>query len=218
MERKSALMVKYVVAILGIVMIATGFAAEATRTKRNQVTKVAPDLCKYPRSPALGLGLTAALSLLFAQITIKASTGCVCCIRGPRPPASKWRTAVICFTISWVTYVIAFLLFLTGAALNNGRGEQRNYFRDYDCYVLKPGVFSFATIVGMASLTLGMSYFLILNSAKNDPSTVWGHPSVPPQPNIAMAQPQFPNPPPPPQRTADPVFVHEDTYMRRQFT
>ena len=117
-----------------------------------------------------------------------------------------------------VTYVIAFLLFLTGAALNNGRGEQRNYFRDYDCYVLKPGVFSFATIVGMASLTLGMSYFLILNSAKNDPSTVWGHPSVPPQPNIAMAQPQFPNPPPPPQRTADPVFVHEDTYMRRQFT
>lgn len=119
-----------------------------------------------------------------------------------------------------ITYVIAFLLFLTGAALNNGRDQQRNYLGNYECYVLKPGVFSFATIVGVASLTLGMSYFLILNSAKNDPSTVWGHPSVPPQPNIAMAQPQFPNPPPPPppQRTTDPVFVHEDTYMRRQFT
>lgn len=64
-----------------------------------QVTRVAPDVCKYPRSPAMGLGFTAALSLLFAQITIKASTGCVCCIRGPRPP--KWRTAVICFTVSW---------------------------------------------------------------------------------------------------------------------
>ncbi|KAA0044699.1 hypothetical protein IC582_017137 [Cucumis melo] len=218
MERKAALVVKFVVAFLGIVMIATGFAAEATRTKGKQVTRVAPDVCKYPRSPAMGLGFTAALSLLFAQITIKASTGCVCCIRGPRPP--KWRTAVICFTVSWITYVIAFLLFLTGAALNNGRDQQRNYLGNYECYVLKPGVFSFATIVGVASLTLGMSYFLILNSAKNDPSTVWGHPSVPPQPNIAMAQPQFPNPPPPPppQRTTDPVFVHEDTYMRRQFT
>lgn len=33
MERKAALVVKFVVAFLGIVMIATGFAAEATRTK-----------------------------------------------------------------------------------------------------------------------------------------------------------------------------------------
>lgn len=122
---------------------------------------------------------------------------------------------MICFAISWVTYVFAFLLLLAGAALNDGRGEQSNYFSYYECYVLKPGVFAFATIVGAASLALGLFYFLILNSAKNDP-TVWGNPSVPPQANIAMAQPQFPPPPPP--RTADPVFVHEDTYMRRQFT
>lgn len=114
-----------------------------------------------------------------------------------------------------VTYVFAFLLLLAGAALNDGRGEQSNYFSYYECYVLKPGVFAFATIVGAASLALGLFYFLILNSAKNDP-TVWSNPSVPPQANIAMAQPQFPPPPPP--RTADPVFVHEDTYMRRQFT
>ncbi|XP_038903791.1 uncharacterized protein LOC120090266 [Benincasa hispida] len=215
MERK-ALLVCSVVTILGILMVATGFAAEATRTKLNHVTIVAPNMCKYPRSPAMGLGLTAALALLFAQIMMKALTGCICCLRGPRPPASKWRTAVICFTISWIAYVIAILLFLTGAALNSGWGERSNHFGSYECYVLKPGVFAFATIAGAASLALGLFYFLILNSAKNDPSTVWGNPAVPPQANIAMAQPQFPPPPAP--RTTDPVFVHEDTYMRRQFT
>lgn len=87
MERK-VLAVCSMVTILGILMVATGFAAEGTRTKFNQVIQVTPTTCKYPQSPALGLGLTAALSLLLAQITINVSTGCICCRRGPRPPAS----------------------------------------------------------------------------------------------------------------------------------
>ncbi|XP_023551924.1 uncharacterized protein LOC111809750 [Cucurbita pepo subsp. pepo] len=216
MERK-ALAVCSVVAILGLLLVATGFAAEGTRVKGNQVVQVTPTMCKYPQSPAAALGLTAALSLLLAQILINVSTGCICCTRGPRPPASKWRTAVVCFVVSWFTFVIAFLLLLTGAALNGGRNEQSSYFDYYYCYVLKPGVFAVATVVGAASLALGLFYYLILNSAKNDPN-VWGNPSIPPPANIAMAQPQFPPPPPAQPTTADPVFVHEDTYTRRQFT
>lgn len=213
MERK-ALAVCSVVGFLGLLLLATGFAAEGTRVKVDEVIQVSSTTCKYPRSPAMGLGLTASLSLLLAQVTINVSTGCVCCVRGARPPASKWRTAVICFVISWFTFVIGFLLLLSGAALNGRHSEESYYFGYEMCYVLKPGVFAVATIVSAASLALGLLYYLILNSAKNDP-TVWGNPSIP-QANIAMGQPQFP--PPPPQRTGDPIFVHEDTYMRRQYT
>lgn len=109
------------------------------------------------------------------------------------------------------TFVIAFLLLLTGAALNDQHGEENLYFGNYYCYVVKPGVFAGAAVLSLASVVLGIIYYITLTTTKNgnDP---WVAASVPPtsQGGIAMGQPQFP-----PQ---DPVFVHEDTYMRRQFT
>ena len=116
------------------------------------------------------------------------------------------------------TFVIAFLLLLTGAALNDQHGEESMYFGNYYCYVVKPGVFAGAAVLSLASVTLGILYYLTLSSAKerNDP---WPGPVAPNQAQvgggIAMGQPQFPPQNPPNQ---DPVFVHEDTYMRRQFT
>lgn len=98
------------------------------------------------------------------------------------------------------TFVIAFLLLLSGAALNDEHGEENLYFGGYYCYVVKPGVFAGASVLSLASVILGIIYYVTLNSPKNRP----------PQSNIAMGHPQFP-----PQ---DPLFVHEDTYMRRQFT
>ena len=117
------------------------------------------------------------------------------------------------------TFVIAFLLLLTGAALNDQHGEESMYFGNYYCYVVKPGVFAGAAVLSLASVTLGILYYLTLSSAKerNDP----GPGPVPPNQaqggsgGIAMGQPQFPPQNP---STQDPVFVHEDTYMRRQFT
>lgn len=109
------------------------------------------------------------------------------------------------------TFVIAFLLLLTGAALNDQHGEESMYFGNYYCYVVKPGVFAGGAVLSLASVTLGILYYLTLHSAKN--SGLWGNSSVPQEGGIAMGQPQFL-----PQRTQEPVFVHEDTYMRRQFT
>lgn len=108
------------------------------------------------------------------------------------------------------TFVIAFLLLLTGAALNEQHGEENMYFGNYYCYVVKPGVFAGAAVLSLASVSLGIVYYLTLISAKNtnDP---WCPPAPSSQGGIAMGQPQFP-----PQTTQDPVFVHEDTYMRRQ--
>lgn len=109
--------------------------------------------------------------------------------------------------------MIAFLLLLTGAALNDQHGLESMYFGNYYCYVVKPGVFAAGAILSFVSVTLGILYYLTFNSAKvgNNP---WGSPA-PNQGGIAMGQPQFP---PQNAQSQDPVFVHEDTYMRRQFT
>ena len=113
--------------------------------------------------------------------------------------------------MSRFTFVIAFLLLLTGAALNDQHGEESVYF-NYYCYVVKPGVFAGGALLSLASVILGLIYYITLTSAKIA-NNQWGNPSVPNQGGIAMGQPQFP-----PQSTQEPVFVHEDTYIRRQFT
>lgn len=105
--------------------------------------------------------------------------------------------------------MIGFLLLLTGAALNDEHGEESMYFGSYYCYVVKPGVFAVGAVLSLISVSFGIIYYLLtLTQAKSSlhvPSHSQG------QGGVAMqGQPQFP-----PQ---DPVFVHEDTYMRRQFT
>ena len=67
----------------------------------SQVQVTAISECVYPRSPAMALGLTSALSLMIAQIIINVSTGCICCKRNPHPSNSNWTVALICFVVSW---------------------------------------------------------------------------------------------------------------------
>uniref|UniRef100_A0A5B6ZQK7 Transmembrane protein n=1 Tax=Davidia involucrata TaxID=16924 RepID=A0A5B6ZQK7_DAVIN len=201
MERK-VIVVCTIVGFLGLLAAALGFAAEAERIKVSQVQFTTPSVCTYPRSPALALGLTAAVALMIAHIIINVASGCICCKRGLHRSNSNWTLAVVCFVLSWFTFVIAFLLLLTGAVLNDHHGED---FGSYYCYVVKPGVFAGAAILSLASVILGVFYYLTLTSEKK--------PAAPNESGIAMAQPQFP-----PQSTQDPVFVHEDTYVRRQFT
>ncbi|KAK8934646.1 hypothetical protein KSP39_PZI015003 [Platanthera zijinensis] len=177
-----------------------------------------PGECTYPESPALYLGLASAISVVLAQAIINSIAGCICCKRNTNPANPNWTAALISFIFSWVTFVIAFLLLLTGAALNNQRGQQRMYFGDY-CYVVKPGVFVGGALFSLASVALGIAYYVSLQTSKN--SQPWG-----PQHNqgIAMGQPWGPQhnqgvalgqPQIPPQSTL-PVFVHEDTYNRQQ--
>ncbi|PQM41252.1 uncharacterized protein Pyn_13349 [Prunus yedoensis var. nudiflora] len=213
MERK-VLLVCCAVGLLGLLSAATGFGAEKTRIKGSQVQFVSTTQCEYPRSPALGLGVTAAVALMVAQIIINVSTGCICCKRSPQPSNSNWTVALFCFVVSWFTFVIAFLLLLTGATLNDQHDVESMYFGNYYCYVVKPGVFAGGAALSLASVVLGIVYYVTLNSVK-DSNSPWGTSAPPPNPGaIAMGQPQFP----PQSTTQEPVFVHEDTYMRRQFT
>ncbi|KAF9670455.1 hypothetical protein SADUNF_Sadunf13G0070700 [Salix dunnii] len=211
MERK-ALVLCSVVGLLGLLSAATGFGAEATRIKGSEVQFTSATQCTYPRSPALGLGLIAAVTLTIAQVIINVATGCICCKRSQHSSNSNWTIAFVCFVVSWFTFVIAFLLLLTGAALNDQHGEESMYFGDHYCYVVKPGVFAGGAVLAFASVTLGILYYLTVVSAKksNDP---WQNHPVSIVSGIVMGQPQLA-----PQSTREPVFVHEDTYVRRQFT
>ncbi|OAY44602.1 uncharacterized protein LOC110620123 [Manihot esculenta] len=211
MERK-ALMLCGLVGFLGLLSAATGFGAEATRIKGSEVQFTSATQCTYPRSPALALGLTSAVALMLAQVIINVATGCICCKRSPNPSNTNWTIALVCFVTSWFTFVIAFLLLLTGAALNDQHGEESLYFGSYYCYVVKPGVFAGGAVLALASVTLGILYYLTFHSSKsvNGP---WDNSSASNPSGIAMGQPQIAPP-----GSQDPVFVHEDTYMRRQFT
>ncbi|XP_042504974.1 protein MODIFYING WALL LIGNIN-2 isoform X2 [Macadamia integrifolia] len=173
--------------------------------KGSQVHYTPPDTCTYPRSPALGLGLGAAVALMIAQVIINVAAGCICCKRNSQYSNSNWTLSLVYFVVSWFTFVIAFLLLLTGAALNDQHGEESMYFGNY-CYVVKPGVFAGGAVLSLSSITLGILYYLTLSSAEN--RMQWGATPYPNQGGIAMG---------PPPSSQPPVFVPEDTYTRRQF-
>ncbi|URE14657.1 hypothetical protein MUK42_10540 [Musa troglodytarum] len=204
MERK-VMVVSVAVGCLGLLSAALAFAAEATRTKASDVQTTAGGECVYPKSPALALGLISALALMMAQAIINTVAGCICCKKHPHPSGTNWTVGLISFIASWVSFIIAFLLLLTGAALNDQRGQERMYFGDY-CYVVKPGVFSGGAVLSLASVALAIIYYVALSS-KNAQS--WGADQN--QGGIAMAHPQVPP------AQANPIFVHEDTYNRQQF-
>ncbi|KAJ0961185.1 hypothetical protein J5N97_000828 [Dioscorea zingiberensis] len=203
MERRVVL-VCIAVGFLGLLSAALGFGAEATRVKTSEVKTSIPGECIYPKKPALALGLSAAVTLMMAQAMINTIAGCLCCKKQHNSSETNWTLALIAFIVSWVTFVIAFLLLLTGAALNDQRGEETMYFGGY-CYVVRPGVFAGGALLSLASVSLSIVYYVAVSNFKS--TQTWG-----PQSNqgIAMGQPVIP-----PQST-QPVFVHEDTYNRRQ--
>ncbi|ESQ41704.1 hypothetical protein EUTSA_v10014664mg [Eutrema salsugineum] len=212
MEKRKVVMCG-VLSLLALLSAITAFSAEATKIKKSQVkvTKLGSlTRCSYPRSPAYDLGFTSAIFLMMAQIIVSVGSGCFCCRKGPAPSRSHWIIALTCFVVSWFTFVVAFLVLLTAAALNDEHTEETMYAGNYFCYIVKPGVFSTASVLSLFTIALGIVYYLCLTSSKQnvaDTTTVANQGG-----GIAMGQPQIP------ERVEDPVFVHEDTYMRRQFT
>ncbi|XP_074592541.1 protein MODIFYING WALL LIGNIN-1-like [Curcuma longa] len=200
MDRK-VVAVCVAVAFLGLLSAALAFAAEATRIQASDV-QTEEGLCIYPKSRALLLGLVSSLALVMAQVTINIVAGCICCKRHSGPPSTNWTIGLISFIASWVSFILAFLLLLTGAALNDQRSQEMMYF-GY-CYVVKPGVFAGGAVLSLASIALGIVYYVALSTQNAQICDTQQNQG------IAMGNPQFP-------AHATPVFVHEDTYNRQQF-
>ncbi|KAF7147239.1 hypothetical protein RHSIM_Rhsim03G0220000 [Rhododendron simsii] len=222
MEKKAKFICS-VVGFLGLLSAALGFAAEAKRVKASQIPALYLSPCIHTNGPAPVLGLTAALALMVAQIIISITTGCFCCRRGSYQSNSNRRLAIICFAISWITFVHAFLMFLSGAALDKYHGYETFFFETKSCYFVKPGFFAGAALLSLATVVLGIVYYLALDSAEISNNSWGGTAAAPNQGGIAMGHPQFPppqHPPPqfPPPNAGAPVYVDEDTYKRQQFT
>ncbi|THU55503.1 hypothetical protein C4D60_Mb11t07270 [Musa balbisiana] len=104
------------------------------------------------------------------------------------------------------TTTLAFVLLLSGAALNDRWGQERMYFGEF-CYVVKSGVFSGGAVLSLASVALGIVYYISSVSLKNVQPCNSSH-----NQDIALGHPHTT-----PQSRTTPVFVHEDTYNRQQF-
>ncbi|PKU83886.1 hypothetical protein MA16_Dca024366 [Dendrobium catenatum] len=85
-----------------------------------------------------------------------------------------------------VTFVITFLLLLDGFVLNDQKGMQNMCLGDY-CHILKPRVFFGGAFLWLASVSLGIIYYLALQKPKSS------HPWDPPHnQRIALVQPHIP--------------------------
>nr|GEY65486.1 uncharacterized protein [Tanacetum cinerariifolium] len=147
-----------VAAVLGIIAAATGFAAEATKVKASEVD-IVHDTCIYPSSPALALGIVSAVFTIITRIYISVSFGGSGCCRTDRNinPTSK-----LFFVLSWVASVVAVVLLLSAAGLNNRQGGQVDSYGYTTCYVVKPGIFAAGAILALLSAAFGIAAFITL--------------------------------------------------------
>uniref|UniRef100_A0A804Q304 Uncharacterized protein n=1 Tax=Zea mays TaxID=4577 RepID=A0A804Q304_MAIZE len=94
-----------------------------------------------------------------AQITFSAVGGCCGCCRSRAIPSETKRiVSIVCAVFSWIAAVIAFALFIQGAAWNANvvRVEQAPY-----CPYLKDGVFAGAAVLALAATALSITSFIM---------------------------------------------------------
>ncbi|KAI3792523.1 hypothetical protein L2E82_06405 [Cichorium intybus] len=150
-----------VVAVLGIVSAATGFAGELTRVKASDIYIVG-DSCVYPSSPALALGIISAVFTIITRIYISVTFGGIsCCRNDPNStPISK-----LLYVFSWIASVIAVVLLLAAAGLNNKEGGEVDLYGYLTCYVVKPGIFAAGAVLALLSAVFGIAAYVTLASA-----------------------------------------------------
>ncbi|KAL8216661.1 hypothetical protein R6Q57_023498 [Mikania cordata] len=157
---------------LGIVSAATGFAAEVTRIKASDVY-IEGDSCFYPSSPALALGIISAVFAIVARIYLTVTFGgSSCCRSDPNStPVSKLLYALswyILTTISMVASVIAVVLLLAAVGIHNQTGGQFDSYGYVTCYVVKPGIYASGAVLALLSVIFGiMAYVTLISSTKN---------------------------------------------------
>ncbi|CAM6107823.1 unnamed protein product [Calypogeia fissa] len=179
-----------IVLSLGIISAVLGLVAEVKRIKAYQVRMV-DGHCFYPSSPALALGVSAALVLLIAQVLVTVLGGCVCCRSAPpgppnSPAASNRSVAIICLVACWITFLNAFALLMAGASLNDQRQEYM--WLGGECNVVKPLVFAGGSLLALATVVLDLIFYLASSAANSAAGTA----QVSPQ-QIAMGQQAYPS-------------------------
>ncbi|KAL4592841.1 hypothetical protein LXL04_005847 [Taraxacum kok-saghyz] len=148
-----------VVALLGIISAATGFAAELTTVKASDIYIVG-DSCVYPSSPALAFGIISAVFAIITRVYITVTFGgCSCCRNDPNStPISK-----LLYVFSWVSSVMAVVLLLAAGGLKEG-GEVDAYGY-VTCYVVKSGIFASGAVLALLSAVFGIAAYVVLSNS-----------------------------------------------------
>ncbi|RCV17564.1 hypothetical protein SETIT_3G229900v2 [Setaria italica] len=137
---KTAIIVSSVVGSLGLLAAILGFSAEGANST----------------NPSPGLGICAGIFLLAAQVTVSAVSGCGCCKSRAIPSETKRVVGIVCAVGSWIAAVIAFVLFVDGAAVNASG------------YYVKGGIYAGAGVLALAATALGITSFVMLRSQPAD--------------------------------------------------
>lgn len=192
-----------VIGALGVLSAILGFAAEGTKlTPSDIVVSYYGTSCYYPPSPALGLGVCAAIFLLVTQITAAAVSGCCgfCKSRGAIHTGTKRTVIVVCAVFSWIATVIAWGLLIRGAYWNTN--VVREAAGRWRCYYITGGIFATAGVFTLAATALSITSYIMLQRQLNAAAPAAAAAAAPaPKPEeqsppavIAMGTPQFPSP------------------------
>ncbi|KAM0909320.1 hypothetical protein ACQ4PT_014894 [Festuca glaucescens] len=193
---QTMIIVSAIVGSLGLLSAILGFSAEGTKLTFSDLVWFS-GVCYYPQNPALALGVCAAIFLIFGQVTFAVVGGCCGCCKSRAMPSETHRIiGVVCAVVSWIAAVVAFGLFVDGAA-SNATGERETTALGL-CYVLKDGIFAGAAVLTLAATALALTSYIMLRrqpdaAAAAAPKTAGGEQL----PAVAMGQPQFPQQSPP---------------------
>ncbi|CAN6195201.1 unnamed protein product [Urochloa humidicola] len=147
--------------------------------------------CGYQSTPASLLGVLSTVFLMLAHISIYAAAGCICCRRRHDHSNSKWIIGSICFTISWLAFLLAMLLLLDAGFLNDqGNKVSTNSYLESTCGGTKDGLSTIGGILVPVSNVFGIGYYLALRPIKGILPV--GEHQMQGSFEIAMGQPQFP--------------------------
>ncbi|KAM0832921.1 hypothetical protein ACQ4PT_064625 [Festuca glaucescens] len=155
-------------------------------------------VCYYPQNPALALGVCAAIFLIIAQVVFAVVGGCCGCCKSRAMPSETNRIiGVVCAIVSWIAVVIAFALFVRGAASNQTGARDATTLGL--CYVLKDGIFAGAAVLTLAATALALTSYILLRRQPDTAAAAAGPKAQLPvgAAGIAMGQPQFPQQSPP---------------------
>uniref|UniRef100_A0A0E0HEY6 Uncharacterized protein n=1 Tax=Oryza nivara TaxID=4536 RepID=A0A0E0HEY6_ORYNI len=167
---KTTIIVSAVVGSLGLLSAILGFAAEgAKRTKAMIIYVFNFQRCELDlydlyyssnsSSAAVGLGVCGAILLVITQVTVAAIGGCCgCCKSRAIPSETKRIVGVVCAVFSWITAVIAFVLFLDGAIVES------------NCVLVRGGFFASAGVLTLITTALGMTSYFMLRAQPDEPA------------------------------------------------
>ncbi|KAM0867816.1 hypothetical protein ACQ4PT_041731 [Festuca glaucescens] len=194
---QTMIIVSGIVGSLGVLSAILGFSAEGTKLTLSDLLW-GYGVCYYPQNPALALGVCAAIFLIIAQVVFAVVGGCCGCCKSRAMPSETNRIiGGVCAIVSWIAAVIAFALFVRGAASNETGARDATTLGL--CYVLKDGIFAGAAVLTLAATALALTSYILLGRQPDTAAAAAGPKAQLPvgAAGIAMGQPQFPQQSPP---------------------